>query len=84
MTFEELLASMTPEIHANMKRAVEIGKWPDGRKLSVEERETCLQAVMAYDALHLPEQERVGYINREGKEGSCGSDTQPLDLQQRH
>ncbi|WP_372750102.1 DUF1315 family protein, partial [Litorivivens sp.] len=29
-----MLKAMTPEIHAALKRAVEIGKWPDGRRLS--------------------------------------------------
>lgn len=73
MTFEELLASMTPEIHATMKTAVEIGKWPDGRKLTQDERETCLQAVIAYDAQHLDEEQRVGFIDTAKKEGSCSS-----------
>lgn len=81
MTFEQLLASMTPEIHATMKQAVELGKWPDGRKLSTDEKQTCLQAVIAYDAQHLPEQERVGYIDRSGKSSPCGSDQQTLNLQ---
>lgn len=85
MTFEELLASMTPEIHATMKQAVEIGKWPDGRQLRDDERQTCLQAVIAYDAKHLPEEERVGYIDRSGKTSPCGSDksdSQPLNIEQ--
>ena len=79
MTFEELLKSMTPEIHATMKRAVELGKWPDGRRLSDEERETCMQAVIAYDAEHLPEEERIGYISRKKADGSNHSPSQTTE-----
>ncbi|WP_246480597.1 YeaC family protein [Motiliproteus sediminis] len=70
MTFEQLLEVMTPEVHAAMKTAVELGKWPDGRRLSSEEREACLQAVIAYDAKHLPEEQRVGYIDRTKPDGT--------------
>ncbi|WP_207061962.1 YeaC family protein [Motiliproteus sp. SC1-56] len=70
MTFEELLESMTPEIHAAMKQAVELGKWPNGQRLGEEERKACLQAVIAYDAKHLPEEERVGFIDRTKADGS--------------
>ncbi len=69
MTFEELLKSMTPEMHAAMKQAVELGKWPDGRRLSKEDKETCLQAVIAYDHQQdIPTEERVGYI---GERQNC-------------
>lgn len=73
MTFDELLASMTPDVHATMKRVIEIGKWPDGRRLTNEERETCMQAVITYDAMHLPEEERVGYVDSSAKTEPCGT-----------
>lgn len=53
MTFEDLIRSMTPEIHERLKRAVEIGRWADGRPLTAEQMESSLQAVMAYEALCL-------------------------------
>ena len=62
-TWQELLASMTPEIHQNLKTAVELGKWPNGERLSAEQVELCLQAVIAYDQRNLPETERVAYID---------------------
>jgi uncharacterized protein YeaC (DUF1315 family) len=70
MTFDELLQSMNPEIHATMKTAVELGKWADGRRLSAAERENCMQAVIAYDETHLPEDQRVGFIDRTKADGS--------------
>lgn len=62
MNFEDLLNSITPDIYANLKQAIEIGKWPNGDKLSVEQKESCLQAVIAYELKNVPEQERTGYI----------------------
>jgi uncharacterized protein YeaC (DUF1315 family) len=59
-----LVASMSPELHASLKTAVELGRWPNGDRLTPQQREHCLQAVIAWDQLHLPEDERVGYIDR--------------------
>jgi uncharacterized protein YeaC (DUF1315 family) len=63
-TFEALLAGMTPEIHQSLKLAVELGKWPSGERLTQEQLELCLQAVIAWDIRNLPESERVAYIDR--------------------
>ena len=71
MEFEQLLSSINPEIYANLKRAVELGKWPDGRVLTPEQRQMSLQAVIAYEAKHLPEDERSGYIPPRAKKTSC-------------
>lgn len=67
-TFSAILSALTPEIVANLKRAVELGKWPDGRRLSDEQRETCMQAVLVWEMKHLPEEERTGYIDKGTKE----------------
>jgi hypothetical protein len=78
MNFLELLKSITPEAYQNLKLAVEIGKWPDGRALSAEQRELCLQAVIAYEQKNVAEHERTGYIDRGSKaEGEvCDDDHQ--------
>ena len=76
MNVEKMLQAMNPEVHAALKRAVEIGKWPDGRKLSDEQRALCMEAVIAYDAHFVEENERVGYIDRGSKaEGELCDDT---------
>ncbi len=69
MTYEELIAVMTPEMHESLKTAVELGKWPDGRRLSEEQRSICLRAVIHYDQKK-PEHERVGFIDRTKSDGS--------------
>lgn len=63
-TFEALLAGMTPQIHEALKLAVELGKWPNGDRLTQEQVDLCLQAVIAWDLRNLPETERVAYIDR--------------------
>lgn len=65
-----LVTSMSPELHAALKTAVELGRWPGGERLTSEQREHCLQAVIAWDQLHLPDERRVGYIDREGLQKS--------------
>ncbi len=68
MTLEELVAQMGPEQHTQMRRAIELGKWPDGRKLSADDKAFCMQAVIAYEAKNVGEQERVGFMD-ESKKG---------------
>ncbi len=80
MTYEELIKAMTPEIHQSLQRAVELGKWPDGRRLSDEQRDICMRAVIAYDHEKKPAEERVGFINRTKEDGTQhGEDPFSLD-----
>lgn len=65
-SYAALLAQMTPEIHASLKTAVELGKWENGDRLTPEQVEHCLQAIIAWDHLHLPEDARVAFIDRSG------------------
>lgn len=62
MDFKELLNSITPEVYENMKTAIELGKWANGEKLTHEQKETCMQAVIAYEHKNIPEDQRTGYI----------------------
>ncbi len=64
--FAELASSINAEVYQTFKQAVELGKWPDGRKLSQEQKELCLQAMIAYEGKHLPEDQRTGYMGPQG------------------
>lgn len=83
MQFQKLIETITPEIYANLKTAIEIGKWPDGRALTGEQRGLCLQAVIAYEEKHIPENERTGFIDRGSKAESevCDDDHDHSDEQ---
>ncbi|MFL0798537.1 MAG: YeaC family protein [Cellvibrionaceae bacterium] len=78
MDFQTLIENITPEIYENLKRAVELGKWPDGNKLSKEQLDHCMQAIMAYDLKNKSEEERVGFIHTK-KHTHCGSDGEEDD-----
>ena len=73
MNFDELINSITPEIYENLKRAIELGKWPDGRVLTPEQREHSMQAVIGYELKHLPAEERTGYVPPKPHQ-HCGGD----------
>ena len=73
MNISDLLDSITPEVYANLKRAVELGKWPNGEKLSQQQREHCMQAVIAYERKNLPADLHSGYIPPKSHT-HCGGD----------
>ena len=62
-SFLEAIDNITPEIYASLKLAVEIGKWPDGRKLTQEQKELSLQAMIAWEMQNLPEDQRTNYMS---------------------
>ena len=64
MEFAELIGSLDSETCNRLRRALELGKWPDGRKLTRSQQELCMQAVIAFDYQHKDEEERVGFIDR--------------------
>eukprot|EP01030_Chromulinospumella_sphaerica_P026875 gene26875-27101_t len=57
-----MIENITPDIYQSLKLAVEIGKWADGRKLTAEQRELSLQAMIAWELQNLPEDQRTGYM----------------------
>ena len=63
-TVNELVESLTPSMVSDLKQAIELGKFPDGRVVSREEKELMIEATIFYDALKLPEEERTGFIHR--------------------
>ena len=69
MDYLKLVETMTPDIYHRLKRAVETGKWPDGKALTAQQRGETLQAVIAWGKLHLPPSEQVGFIDRGAKAG---------------
>jgi hypothetical protein len=71
-TIQELLNGLTPEMYQKLKLAIEIGKWPTGGMVSKEQRELCMQALIAYEKKHLPKEQHSGYIPPK-EHNHCGS-----------
>ncbi|MDO6440917.1 MULTISPECIES: YeaC family protein [unclassified Marinobacter] len=71
MTYEELIERLDPNVYQNLRQSIELGKWPDGRKITPQQRAISLEAVIYYENLHnIPEQDRVGYLDRGSKAGT--------------
>jgi len=73
-TFAQMIENITPEIYESLKLAVELGKWADGRKLTTEQKELSLQAVIAWEIQNLPEDQRTGYMGPQ----ECSSKSAPV------
>ncbi|ASK18238.1 MULTISPECIES: YeaC family protein [Halomonadaceae] len=70
MTFDKMINQMTPAIYESLKQAVALRKWPDGRYLTPEQTELCLEAVMRFEVENnVPEESRVGYLEQR----TCGA-----------
>ncbi len=80
MDYQQLIASMTPETYRSLRRAVELGKWPDGKVLTPEQRENAMQAVIAWGEKHLDPEQRIGYIDKGHKAGDSCDDPQETPL----
>lgn len=72
MNFKDMIDNMSPEVYASLKQAVELGKWPNGVRLTPEQKELSLQAVITYDYTNKESTERVGYIDTQVHTG-CDS-----------
>jgi uncharacterized protein YeaC (DUF1315 family) len=81
MNLQQLLNGITPDIYQQLQKAVETGKWPDGRKISEEQRSLCMQAIIAYDQ-RKPESERTGYVPP--KESACAIEDKPKPIKWDH
>ena len=66
----ELLDGITPEIYQKLRTAVELGKWETGQLLSDEQKEYCMQAIIAYEHHHVPLDQRTGFMDPESLAGS--------------
>lgn len=61
--FAALVDSMSMEVWHSMRQAVETGRWPDGRRLTAEQRQLSLQAVLAWEIRNqVPEEQRTGFV----------------------
>jgi uncharacterized protein YeaC (DUF1315 family) len=62
MEYNQLIAQLTPEVYLRLKAAIEIGKWPDGRVLSADQKASCMEAVLRYQSMKLDPKKHSGYM----------------------
>lgn len=81
MNYDELLQRLDPQVYRSLKHSLQLGKWPDGRVLTEQQKEICMEAIIHYEHKHnVPEQERVGYIERDSDCGSKRDDGEPVRI----
>ena len=80
MKFLDVLDNLNPEIHEHLKLSLELGKWPDGEPLTTHQQEVVMQSLISWGRIHLPEQERIGYIDKGAKEHSNESISGPSQI----
>ncbi len=51
-SFQQAIANMPEDVYQRLKTAVELGKWPDGAALTPAQKESSMQAVLAWQAMH--------------------------------
>ncbi len=72
MNINDVAQIVTPEIYQRFREAIEIGKWPDGRALTEEQKDICMQAIIAYEHKHVKDEDKTGFVPP--KKTPCGSD----------
>ena len=75
MQLADFLENITPEQYQNLKQSIELGRWPNGERMTPEQRDLSLQALIAYEHKHLPESERVGYMPQTCKSAAATEET---------
>ena len=60
---------MDRTIYEQLVDSLATGRWPDGRALTSDQREHAMQAVITWGEMHLPPEERVGFIDKGAKAG---------------
>jgi len=67
--YRDHIQSMSPQTYQSLQRAVEVGRWPDGKALTSAQRQNAMQAIIAWAQIHLPEEQQLGHIDKADKEG---------------
>ena len=78
----ETIKGMGREVYDSMLNALQTGRWPDGRLITSEQREHCMQAVISWGELNLPRDQRIGYIDKAHKASDSHDDAQPIKWRQ--
>lgn len=77
MDYKSVIDSLSPDLVSRLRQGVETGRWPDGTTLTPEQREHSLQAIIAWEQKNLPQEHRVGFIDKGSKGKVAPSVTEP-------
>ncbi len=77
----DTIKSMGRDVYDRMLNALATGLWPDGKRVSSDQRAHCMRAVIAWGELNLPPEERIGYIDKGHKADDVCDEPTPLKWQ---
>ena len=81
MAYQGLAERLSGEQYEALKRALELGRWPDGRLLSSEQKAHCMAAIIHWETQHLAAEQRTGHIDTGSKRrGQTCDDTQVVTI----
>ncbi len=64
--------TITPFVYEQFRKAVELGKWPNGSRLTEQQLEICMEAIIRFEHAHIQPEARTGFV--EPKKGACDTD----------
>ena len=70
--FYQRASQLTPDLYRRFKLALELGKWPDGRSVSQQQKAILLEAVILYEDKNIAAGQRLADM-----EDRCASDPSP-------
>lgn len=76
--YRQSVQQMDRQVYDQLLTSLSTGRWPDGRTLSEEQRQHAMQAVIAWGKMHLPVEQRVGFIDKGAKAGEACDEPTPL------
>jgi uncharacterized protein len=80
-SYEDAIVAMPREVYDRMVDALSLGKWPDGRSITDAQRVDTMKAVILWGQHHLPEDQRIGFIDKGSKTDSLCDDPVPIKWQ---
>jgi uncharacterized protein YeaC (DUF1315 family) len=80
-SYEDAIVAMPREVYDRMVDALSLGKWPDGRSITDTQRVDTMKAVILWGQHHLPEDQRIGFIDKGSKADSRCDDPVPIKWQ---
>ncbi len=75
------IQQMDRAVYDRLLESLATGRWPDGRPVTEPQRQHVMQAVITWGAMHLPPEERVGFIDKGPKAGEDCDLPAPLKWQ---
>ena len=76
--YRDSVRQMDRKIYDQLVSSLATGRWPGGQTLTADQRKHAMQAVITWGEMHLPPEERVGFIDKGAKAGEVCDEPETL------